>query len=96
MKQTCPSCGKPIPPKADKCPECGALLKRSKNSPSGGEFNILYYAISFILPPVGLVIGIINLFHQDIYQKYTGQLLIVFSFLSVVIIFILVCLTFSF
>ena len=40
-KIICPKCGKPVPEKTEKCPECGAAIEAELRCPKCGSENVV-------------------------------------------------------
>lgn len=59
----CPECQQQMSKSATACPHCGAPNKKQKDSKQamGCFFILLAIPLTFFLPPVGIVVGIVGL-----------------------------------
>ncbi len=82
--QTCKYCKNLIPENVFFCPVCGKKLKNPLLSTSIGK-QLSVYAISLLLPPLGLVPGIQYLLSKDRTRKIIGIIAIVLTIISLVV-----------
>lgn len=85
---TCPTCHTKLQPNFYFCPNCGRKVKGAPPSVSVIS-QIGVYALSFFLPPLGLVPGVKYLLQPDRKVKTVGIICIALTALSVVITFII-------
>lgn len=83
-KNICPDCKAEISPTANFCPTCG---KKFRDGPAviGVGRQISIYALSVLLPPLGLWPGFKYLFHKDKKAKIVGIVAIVLTIVSIVL-----------
>ena len=79
----CIHCGKPIPPGAVFCPNCGARLVGTDLSTSVFT-HIWIYGVSLLLPPLGFWPGIKYFRSNDPKAKQIGLIAIIISVISTI------------
>lgn len=79
----CPSCGRSVPQDFSFCPNCGKQIREAPLSVSLAA-QIGIYAISVLLPPLGLWPGIKYYRHSDPAAKRIGTIAIVVTVISTV------------
>jgi len=85
--KTCLSCGQQIPIQYNVCPYC---QKATSGKPAGegmGGMKYVFYILSFLIWPLGILLGIILLISDDPEKKHVGKNCILIA----VIMLILVC-----
>ncbi len=80
----CPACGNIVPTDFAFCPKCGKQLKDAPLSTSVFT-QIWIYALSVILPPLGLWPGIKYVRHSDPKAQQIGWIAIILTVLSSII-----------
>lgn len=88
MLPICPHCSAPVPQGSYFCPNCGKQLQEKPLSTSAMK-QIGVYALSLLLPPLGLWPGIKYLRQQDDKAKMVGWVAIILTILSTVVSLIL-------
>lgn len=84
MQQTCKFCGFPVSENFYFCPNCGKKLKEPPLSISVGK-QIGIYALSILLPPLGLGPGIKYILNNDSKAKMIGLVAIILTIISTVL-----------
>lgn len=84
MNSTCKYCGFAIAENFYFCPNCGKKLKQPPLSTSISK-QIYIYAISILLPPLGLWPGIRYLFQKDSRSKIIGIIAIILTIVTTII-----------
>ena len=80
----CPSCGSVVPAAYTFCPHCGKPLQGQKLSTSLGR-KIWIYAVSVLLPPLGMWPGVKYLRSDDAEAKKMGMIAIALTVLSTIL-----------
>jgi hypothetical protein len=80
-KHYCPDCKTEISPTANFCPSCGKKFRDGPVVISVGR-QISIYAVSILLPPLGLWPGFKYLFQKDSKAKVVGIIAIVLTIIS--------------
>jgi hypothetical protein len=84
---TCPKCDFPVRLKFNFCPNCGKNLKNEAPKMTLRK-QILTYAISILLPPLGLLPGFKYIRSEDQKTQNVGLIAIILTiFSSVIVIF---------
>ena len=83
-QQICPSCNFPISGSFVFCPNCGKKIKEPPVSTTIAK-QIGIYALSVLLPPLGLWPGIKYLLQKDQKSKIIGIVAIVLTIFSTII-----------
>lgn len=92
--RNCVGCGRPIAWDANVCPYCGhdyriqMAAPMPRNEVSTG-MKVLVYLLSFFIPIVGFIIGIIFYTRPEPEQKEVGKMCIILALLS--ILFAVLC-----
>lgn len=84
MNPLCSKCGYQIQSTYNFCPNCGNKLKNPPLSTTLGK-QIYLYAISILLPPLGIIPGVKYLLDKNPTAKLIGIILIVLTLLSTII-----------
>ena len=80
----CPTCSKAVIPTDYFCPQCGKKLK-DKAPRTTISRQIVVYAVSFFLPPFGLIPAIAYLRQKDSKSKKVGLVAIFLTILSILL-----------
>ena len=80
----CPKCKTTTASTSFFCPNCGRQLRKKPISTSIGK-QIYIYAISLLLPPLGLWWGVPLLFQKDTKSKIVGIVSILLTIISLVV-----------
>src|SRR3990167_11491063 len=83
---TCPTCNKAVTPADYFCPQCGRKLKDQPPATTISR-QIIVYAVSFFLPPFGLIPAIGYLRQKDSKSKKIGLVAIFLTILSILLSF---------
>src|SRR5437867_1711982 len=82
LETRCPSCGTPVLPTENFCPQCGAKLKGPQLSTSIGR-QIFIYLFSFFVAPLGLYYAFKYLKQPDPKAKKIGIAVIALTLLAI-------------
>lgn len=83
-QKTCKYCGFAVSDNFYFCPNCGKKLNEPPLSTSIGK-QIGIYALSFFLPPLGLVPGLKYLFQKDSKSRTIGIIAIFLTIISTIL-----------
>jgi len=96
----CTGCGRQIPMEYNVCPHCGraqnapgAPVQQAQQGSVGSGLTILLYILSFLIPILGIIIGILWLgMGSDPEKKQVGKMCLILGILSIVIWIVVGCL----
>lgn len=80
QQRLCSSCQFALPEGSKFCPQCGKKVE-SEVITMGEQIKL--YALSFLLPPFGLIPGIKNLTQKDPSRKRAGVIAIILTLVSI-------------
>ena len=89
--RNCIACGRPIAWDANVCPYCGHDFRvqmagpMPRNEVSSGV-KILVYLLSFFIPIVGFIIGVIFYTRPEPEQKHVGKMCFILALLSIFLV----------
>jgi len=89
----CPGCGRQIPVEYNVCPHCGRPQNLQYGQqpvqqvePLGGGMTILLYLLSFFIPIIGIILGLIWMgAGADAERRRVGKMCLILGILSIVL-----------
>jgi len=89
--RNCVSCGRAISWDANVCPYCGhdfrMVMAPQMAQPQISEgMKILFYILSFLIPLIGIIIGVIYYSKSDPESKHVGKMCIILAVVAVLLV----------
>ncbi len=89
-QRNCVGCGRAIAFDANVCPYCGhdyrVQMAPAQYQPQISEgMKIVFYILSFLIPLIGIIIGVIYYTKPDAESKNVGKMCIILALLAIVI-----------